>query len=154
MKLFVMFILAASLPLFAVDQGQELLSARTIKNAEFYWSSVRSYYACNYAEGQTQRYLDLLGAQDVQTKCRGGIEFGKYWGPLRLDASFSLLDANDNGTEMVAVQRVVIRGSESCEFNVKLMDTLLKQIPHVLVEKRASCFNSQGSFKYVVEVLR
>ena len=158
MKLLLAFVSIFSLQSFAsLELGSEVLANRTEKSIEFNWNSNRSYYACSYAEGQARKYLRALGAQDISTDCRGGIEYGRpqwSWMPLSLDAQFTVLEQNDNGSEPVTNQKVVLRGNESCEFNVKLIQKLLAQVNHTLVKKSVNCFEARGSYRFEVEVVK
>lgn len=155
MKLLLAIVSIFSLQTMAAELGSEVLANRTEKSIEFNWTSNRSYYACSYAEGQTRKYLRALGAQDISTDCDGGIEYGQpYWLPLSLTADFSVYTQDGNGTEPVTNQKVVLRGNESCEFNVKLIEKILSQVSHTLVKKSVNCFEARGSYRYEIEVVK
>ena len=157
MKLLIALISMFTIQGMSAKLGTESLAERQEKSFEFNWNSNRSYYACSYAEGQAQKFLRALGAQEIATDCRGGIETGTpqwSWAPLNLKAQYVSAVQSENGNEPVTNQKVILRGSESCEFNVKLIEKILANVDHKLIKKSSTCFDARGSFRYEVEVLK
>jgi hypothetical protein len=113
------------------------------KTVSFGYYNQKAMYACSYAENQAKSDLKAMGAVNVQIKCTGGIEAGSpNWMPLEMDITF---DQNCSDG-----QTVTIKGNESCDFNVRLMDTLLTQVDHKSVDKSESCWDASGAYKYNV----
>jgi hypothetical protein len=109
----------------------------------FNYNNQNSYYACSYAEGQASKTLTLLGADNVVVDCHGGIENGTLW-PISMSGSFLHSEKGE--------RTVVLKGRESCDFNVKLINTILASMPHEKVVSQNTCWDSEGSYRFEINL--
>lgn len=112
--------------------------ANETKSINFSYSNNYAYYSCSYAEYQAQKFLAQLGARNIHTKCSGGIDQEMPY--VYLTASFEQYSSED--------VVVTLRGRESCDFNVKLIDAILTKFDHKEVKKGSTCWNAEGRYRY------
>ena len=94
----------------------------------------QSYYACSYVEDQTQSYLELLGATNIDVRCSGGISGGWSMQPVSIRASYDMAEVTGTSVELVE-----IKGDSSnpaCGLNVKIIKEILKTLTNVEVLKK------------------
>lgn len=117
------------------------------QGVEFFFSSHYSYYACSYAESQTESHLRSLKATQIRTRCSGGIQPGpdSFWMPINVYASYLPAQVSEPVT-------VTIRGNESCDFNVRLIKTLVRRLGYKTLQSRDSCWDSRGSYSFQIRV--
>lgn len=111
------------------------------KSVSFHYNNPNSYYSCSYAEGMMVNLLNEFGATEVSTNCTGGIQHDQLW-PVSVDASFS--------HEEQGGRTVLIKGKESCDFNVKMIKAVLATVEHEVVKGSDSCWDAQGQYSYEV----
>lgn len=114
----------------------------------------QSYYACDYVEARTEKVLEMFGATEIEVRCSGGIEFGRYWGPVNVRTSFELPVLT--GTEVA--EEVTFKGDSwnpACGLNVTIVKKLLPKFSNVSVVKKSdSCAFSRSNYSYVFSILR
>lgn len=109
----------------------------------FNYNNHNAYYACSYAEAQVAKTLKKLGAEGVETDCKGGIDHNQFW-PVSVTATYS---------SVVKGERTVqFRGNESCDFNVKLIKAALEGFEHETVKAQSSCWDANGSYNFVINL--
>lgn len=115
--------------------------------------SAQNYYSCDYAKEAMITHLEKLGAIDINVRCSGGIEFGRFL-PVNLTSSFKVTKFTDPSTAKIEIATLRSRGSDSpCFFNTKLLNQLVKYFPNVYVDsKKASCFDNRTSWNYVLRI--
>lgn len=132
--------------------GSELVSRKF--SFTYFGSDVgsRTFYSCDSAEDMLRDRLVELGAQNVRVSCFGGIEnWGGTWNatPVSLTARFMVPGTRANA------QRLVIMGdrfNSNCDFNVQMMNKLLKNLPNArMVSRKSSCRGARGSWSYTVD---
>lgn len=121
-----------------------LANAAEQKSISFGYTSNESFYACSYAEGQASKFLTALGADNVETQCTGGIQPDHQLWPVSLSATFM--------TSEKGVRTVTLRGHEACDFNVKLIKTILAQVDHEVVSAQSNCWGSEGRYSFVINL--
>lgn len=113
----------------------------------------QSYYACDYVEGQTEYYLELFGATDIEVYCHGGIQ---PWGsvqPVSINAKFNLPVIAGNSVESVKVQGDT--WNPACGVNVRIVQSLLKKFTNVeVVKKSDSCAFHNSNYSYQFNIAR
>lgn len=142
-------------------QADEGIYAKYL-NAEVKFNHISkdSYYSCSYAEAQAKKYLKMLGAVNIQTKCTGGIQPGapsSSWIFLSLEISYDALVAvKPSSKDAIAVEfeTVRIRGNEACDLKVGLIDTLVKNMDVQVVKSSNSCYHANGRFNYEISTLK
>lgn len=107
----------------------------------FDYNSQESYYSCSYAESQAKKVLKTMGANVLDVNCSGGIDHNMLM-PLSMDGGFIL--------EAQGTRTVVLKGRDSCDFNVKLINTILATIPTASVKAQSNCWNSEGNYRFEV----
>ena len=107
-----------------------------------------SYYACSYAEAQTQKHLKTLGAINPKVRCFGGIKFGMST-PVRVMATFDvpMPSGRDEAT------RITIKGevsNPSCGLNVAIMKAILPKFSQTVsvIKKNDSCSFYRSNYSY------
>ena len=151
---FTMLISSASM---AIENGYGKYVDQEMK---FHFSSNRSYYSCSYAEKQTEKYLTMLGAKDIEIRCTGGIQSGSpswAWAPVSVRASFQALvavDSSEKDSVPVEENSLTFKGRGSCDFNSKLIKTALGHFEATVEHGFSNCFNSNGSYNYDVITLK
>lgn len=151
---FIMLISSASM---ALESGYGKYVDQEMK---FQFLSNNSYYSCSYAEKQTEKYLIMLGAKDIEIRCTGGIQSGSpswAWAPISVRASFQALVTVDNSEkDAVPVEEnsVTFKGRGSCDFNSKLIKNALSHFEAIIEGGFSNCFNSNGSYSYDVITLK
>ncbi|MES2769172.1 MAG: hypothetical protein V4596_08505 [Bdellovibrionota bacterium] len=113
------------------------------KSVSFDYNNTKAYYSCSYAEAQMAKVLTAIGATEVSTDCSGGIDNDQLW-PVSVDANFS--------HDLQGGKAVVLKGNESCDFNVKLIKAVLSTVDHEVVKAQDNCWDADGSFKYEVYI--
>ncbi len=112
--------------------------ASEAKSINFSYSNFNAYYSCNFAQYQAQKFLTQLGARNIYTKCSGGID-------QNMSTVYMTISFEQYASEGVVV---TLQGRESCDFNVKLIDTILTKFDHKEVKKGSTCWNAEGSYRY------
>lgn len=108
----------------------------------FHYSNHNAYYACSFAETAVVKTLSTLGAEDIDTRCSGGIDNGQLF-PVSVKAAY---------TQVAKGERMVqFKGNEACDFNVKLIKAALKNFDHEVVSAKDSCWDASG--RYDIQVL-
>jgi hypothetical protein len=112
----------------------------------------QSYYACSYVENQAEKYLELLGATDIDVQCFGGIN-PSWVAPVSLDASFEVPQLSGSEGEIVEIKGD--HWNPSCGINVRMIREFLKKFPHVKVLKKDDhCAFSSSNYYYQLEIPR
>jgi hypothetical protein len=113
----------------------------------------QSFYACDYVQGQTEAYLELLGATHIDVSCNGGIQSTWSVQPVSIRASYELPVVTG-----VEVEKVEIKGdtfSPACGINVRIIKEILKTMTNVeVVKKSDSCPFQNSNYSYVLNVAR
>jgi len=118
--------------------------ATEVQKLNFGYYNRYAYYSCDYARNRVQQHLAKLGATNIHTTCTGGIEPYRPWFPINLTATFEQKESVGNV--------VTLRGNDSCDFNVRLIDAILKTVAHKNVSKQSNCWDSRGSYTYQVQL--
>src|SRR5690606_2512354 len=82
----------------------------------------RSFYACDFVEYQTEKYLKLFGATSIEVYCTGGINHG-HISPVSVRAKFET--PRLMGNEVTVTQKV--QGDSfnpACGINVAIIKNL------------------------------
>ncbi len=112
----------------------------------------QTYYSCDYVEAQTEKVLEMFGATNVDVWCTGGIDFGRIWTPISVNASFEAPVLT--GAEVATVKKY--RGDSwnpSCGINVAIVKALLPKFSNVKVLKKSdSCAFQSSNFSYEFEI--
>jgi hypothetical protein len=145
-KLIVLATLALSASAFAADQ-----------KVSFSYSGLegwgRSYYSCDYVEAQTEKVLELFGAQNVEVRCSGGIQWGQAW-PVSVTASW---DAPALSGREVA-ETVKLKGDSwnpACGLNVTIVKNIVPKFSNVtIVKKSDSCAFQSSNYSYEFAIVR
>ena len=94
----------------------------------------QSYYACSYVEDQTQSYLQLLGATNIDVRCSGGISGGWSMQPVSIRASYDMAEVTGTSVELVEIKGDY--SNSACGLNVKIIKEILKTLTNVEVLKK------------------
>jgi hypothetical protein len=94
----------------------------------------QSYYACSYVEDQTQSYLELLGATNIDVRCSGGISGGWSMQPVSIRASYDMAEVTGTSVELVEIKGDY--SNSACGLNVKIIKEILKTLTNVEVLKK------------------
>ena len=124
--------------LFAIALAAGVANAAE-KSLSFNYSNHNAYYACSFAEAQMTKTLTAVGATDISVSCTGGIEHNQFW-PVSVDATFS--------HELQGGKSVVLKGRESCEFNVKMIQAVASAVDAEVVKAQDTCWDADGNYKY------
>jgi hypothetical protein len=135
---YVTFLFALALIGFAT-----LANASEQKSFNFNYNNFNVYYACDYARDQAANTLEVLGAENVSVNCTGGIENNTML-PISMNGTFNLVEKG--------ARTVVLKGRDSCDFNVKLINTLLSTIDHETVMEHINCMDAQGSYHFEINL--
>jgi len=119
-------------------------AAHATETFKYHYSNINAYYACSYAEAQVAKTLIVLGAQGVTTTCTGGIDHGQFM-PVSVTATYEGVVKGQS--------QVTIKGRESCEFNVKLINAAVDQLGHEVASAKSNCWDASGNYKYVINLL-
>jgi hypothetical protein len=113
----------------------------------------QSYYACSYAEGQTESYLELLGATNIDVRCTGGINGGWSVQPVSIRASYDLPVVVGNSVEAVSIKGDSF--NPACGLNVRIINELLKTFTNVeVVKKSDSCAFQSSNYFYKLNIAK
>jgi hypothetical protein len=131
--------------------GLLLLSANALaqtadmveKNSSFFYTSSRSYYACSYAESRAKNFIKEMGGEVVKIRCTGGLP----------DFSYVDVDMTYRAAVTGVWKSVSLRGNESCEFNTKLIESLIPNFKTQNMVAREFCNDSSGRYQYTFEAL-
>ena len=94
----------------------------------------QSYYACSYVEDQTQSYLELLGATNIDVRCSGGISGGWSMQPVSIRASYDMAEVTGTSVELVEIKGDY--SNPACGLNVRIIKEILKTLTNVEVLKK------------------
>lgn len=122
----------------------------TPQTAKVSYTNMRAFYSCDYAESQTEHYLELLGARDIKVRCTGGLP---DFQSVNLTAEFLAPVISTDGVE-AEWQAVTLKARESCDFNETIAKRVMKYFPTRANEAQSSCWASEGSFSSTLEVLK
>ena len=143
--LFIVMMMSLSLPAFA----RESVSFTHFGNN----GGNQSYYACDYAQDQTESFLDLVGATNVDVTCSGGIQ---PWGtafPVSIRADFDLPMITTSNVESVQVDGDT--WNPACGLNVQIINSLVVKFPNVkVVRKSDACAFSTSNYSYLLNITR
>jgi hypothetical protein len=114
-----------------------------------YWSRW-SAYSCDYVQEQATTFLKALGAIDIKVSCTGGLPYTSQFSSF---ITFDVLQPDAAGDLKAKYSLAQIKGNESCSFNVALLNEILRVLPSRSVHASNSCWESQGSYTYSLEVL-
>lgn len=127
----------------------------TTKTATIFYASTKAYYSCDYAEAQTLKALQTLGARSIKVRCSGGLP---DFESVHIKAQFTSASYADKALnqpiETASWSLTSLAGKESCEFNEQVAKSLL---PYFTVSKMAnnsSCWGAQGRYNIEVDVLK
>ena len=144
--------------LFAVVALVLSFSSFAAEKASFSYSGFegwgQSYYSCDYVEAQTERVLELFGATETNVRCSGGIEMGRYWGPVSVTATFEapILSGNE------VAEVVKLKGDSwnpACGLNVTIVKSLLPKFSNVtVIKKNDSCAFQRSNYSYEFSIVR
>lgn len=113
----------------------------------------RSYYSCDYVEAQTEKVLELFGAQNAEVRCSGGIEWGQAW-PVSVTAKWDAPALS--GREVAEV--VKLKGDSwnpACGLNVTIVKSLVPHFSNVtIVKKSDSCAFERSNYSYEFSIVR
>lgn len=109
----------------------------------FHYNNQNAYYSCDYAEAQVVKVLTALGAENISTNCHGGLDYYQLW-PVSVKAVYTLTAKGE--------RTVVLKGNESCDFNVSLIKNALKNFDHEVVKAQSSCWDASGRYHFEVIV--
>ncbi len=126
--------------IFAIALMAGTASADNVFN--FHYNNNNAFYSCHYAENQVANTLVTLGADNVETRCHGGIDHDQLL-PVSVSATYTQVAKGE--------REVVFKGNESCDFNVKLIKAALKNFDHEVVSAQSSCWDAKG--RYNIRVL-
>lgn len=114
----------------------------------------QSYYACDYVEDQTQSYLELLGATNIDVRCSGGIQpSGWSVQPVSIRASYDLPVVTGQSVETVEIQGDAF--NPACGINVRIMKEALKTFSNVeVLKKQDSCAFASSNYYYKLNIAR
>lgn len=113
----------------------------------------QSYYACDYVEYQTEYFLELFGATNIDISCFGGIQPWGSMQPVSIRASFDLPVIAGNSVEEVKVQGDT--WNPNCGVNVKIVKTLLPKFSNVeVVKKSDSCAFATTNYSYQFNIAK
>jgi len=121
-----------------------LANASERLSINFNYSSNESYYSCSYVQGQASKILSTLGAENIVTQCQGGIQNDLQPLPISMQATYT--------HHVKSGKKVVLKGHDACEMNIKLIGTILSTIDHDIIDWDAACWGSQGSYKIKLEL--
>lgn len=114
--------------------------------------SYQNYYACSYVEDQTEQYLALFGAMNVEVNCTGGIT---NWSvsPINLRATFDMPAISGNSFEKVEIAGDV--WNPGCGLNTAIIKEILSVFKSVQVlDKQDHCAFSDSNFYYLLQIPR
>jgi hypothetical protein len=113
----------------------------------------QSYYACDYAQSQTENFLSVLGATNIDVSCSGGIQ---SWGsaqPVSIRARFDLPAVVTNTVESVEVEGDT--WSPACGLNVQIVNSIVKKFSNVQVVKKSdACAFVSSNYYYLLNITR
>lgn len=113
----------------------------------------QSYYACDYVEGQTESYLELLGATNIDVRCSGGIQSGWSVQPVSIRASYDLPEVTGQNVETVEIKGDSF--NPACGINVRIMSEVLKTFTNVeVLKKQDSCAFASSNYYYKLNIAR
>ncbi|MES3037320.1 MAG: hypothetical protein V4736_05375 [Bdellovibrionota bacterium] len=143
-------VFAFAATVFLVSQAQAQSIAWVEKDIHVSYSSFHSYYSCDYAEQQTEKILNVMGAQGMKVTCSGGLPYNEF---VSVRARFQSAIATIGTTED-NWSGVKFKVNEACDFNESIARQLAKHFTTRNVKVSSSCWDSQGSFKLTAEVLK
>jgi hypothetical protein len=113
----------------------------------------QSYYACDYAQSQTENFLAVLGAKNIDVSCSGGIQPWGSMQPVSISASFDLPTVVTNAVESVEVEGDY--SSPACGLNVQIVNTIVKKFSNVKVMKKSdACAFASSNYYYLLNITR
>lgn len=113
----------------------------------------QSYYACDYVQYQTEDYLQLLGATNIDVSCSGGIQSNWNVQPVSIRAKFDLPVVTGSVVDTVELQGDAF--NPACGINVQIISEILKKMTNVsVVKKKDSCAFATTNYYYKLNVAR
>lgn len=114
----------------------------------------QTFYSCDYAEAQTESYLELFGATEIEVYCFGGISAGTMISPVSINAKFELPVLN--GSEVALITEV--KGDNwnpACGINTYIVKKLLPKFSNVAVlSKSDSCAFQSSNYSYKFSITK
>lgn len=129
-------------------------SAATISFTHFgRGAGYESYYACSYVEDQTENYLELLGATNIDVRCSGGIQSGWYNQPVSIHASYDLPEVAGTYVETIEIKGDAF--SPACGINVRIIQEILKTMTNIqVIKKDDACAFSTSNYYFKLNIAR
>lgn len=113
----------------------------------------QSFYACDYVQAQTEGYLELLGATNIDVRCSGGIQSTWSVQPVSIRAAYDLPEITGTGVETVEIKGDSF--NPACGINVMIIKNILKTMTNVSVVKKSdSCAFVNTNYSYTLNVAR
>lgn len=113
----------------------------------------QSYHTCDYVQSQTESYLELLGATNIDVRCNGGIQPNWSMQPVSIRASYDLPEVTGTGVETVEIKGDSF--NPACGVNVRIIQAILKTMTNVSVVKKSdSCAFTSSNYSYTLNVAR
>jgi hypothetical protein len=113
----------------------------------------QSYYACDYAKSQTEKFISVLGATNIDVSCFGGIQAWGLAQPVSIHAQFDLPTVVTNTVESVEVEGDT--WSPGCGLNVQIVNTIVKMFSNVQVVKKSdACAFTSSNYYYLLNITR
>jgi hypothetical protein len=104
----------------------------------------RIYLSCDYAERATEDILVQMGAENIDVRCNGGLDFG-YYTPVSINAKF---DFATTGT--VAIESDF---NTNCYFDTALVNRMVRKFDNISkVSANSFCFSSDDNYSFELDV--
>ena len=114
----------------------------------------RTFYACDYAEYQTETVLKLFGATQINVRCNGGIT--SYGSPMPISLTATFETPTLVGNEVEVIEKLSgDSSSPACGLNTAIVKDLLRVFPNVKVlKKNDGCGFHTSNYSYTFSIIK
>ncbi|MDA8792068.1 hypothetical protein N9N67_02410 [Bacteriovoracaceae bacterium] len=123
------------------------------KDFSFYYTGFegrnRVYLSCDFAQDQAEKLIEKMGAEIIDSRCRGGIQPG-WVTPVMVDVEYEFNEDNKTGD----IFKIRSGFNDNCYYDTRLMNEFVRKNKKTLkfVRRNAGCFSSQSSYSYKIKV--
>ncbi len=109
-----------------------------------------NWFSCDLVEGLTKSHVEKLGGQLVDVRCNGGLPYSQHLNVTAVIDSATSTDSNSTLSTITYNNRSNRRVGRDvhCALDVKIIDNILKGFEVLELEKRDTCWGSEGRYRY------
>ncbi len=125
-----------------------MVQAQEVVNDRFHFSHLRSFYSCHFAENRADQILQALGAENIVSRCQGGLEMRQRFVSVLVD--FEVPNHRGPWRNVILNERTFDRFSSenSCEFTYRMIQQFIENFAVRNLTSFNGCWDGRGRFQF------